>query len=149
MQYYEDVELNQPAESTAVTLSKEEIISFAKEWDPQPFHTDEEAAKQWPLGLTASGLHTIACACRLSNDIVEKKTAIVAGLGWDELRMPIPVCPGDSIRVRCFVAEKRESGSKPDMGIIRSKVEVLNQRDEIVLHFMISTLVMKRPENAS
>jgi len=145
MLYYEDIELNQPRESQPVTLSKDEIISFAKEWDPQPFHIDEEAAKDWPLGLTASGLHTINWACRLSFDLAKEHTAVVAGLGWDELRLPKPVLPGDSIRVRGFVCEKRESASKPDMGVVRNKVEVLNQNDEIVLHFMISTLVLKRP----
>ncbi len=147
MLYYEDIVLNNPIESRSVTLSKEDIIDFATEWDPQPFHTDEEAAKQWPLGLTASGLHTISWACRLSFDLVDEPTAVVAGLGWDELRLPKPVVPGDSIRVRCYVCEKRESASKPDMGVIRNKVEVWNQNDEVVLHFMISTLVLKKPQD--
>ncbi|MCB1616188.1 MAG: MaoC family dehydratase [Pseudomonadales bacterium] len=147
MLYFEDIELNRPVESRAIELSKEEIIRFATEWDPQPFHIDEEAANQWPLGLTASGLHTIAVSVRLNTELGKEPSAVIAGLGWDELRLPRPVFPGDSLRVRSAAIAKRESRSKPDRGIVQSLVEVLNQRDEVVLSYKVSAMMMRKPSS--
>ncbi len=145
MRYFEDIELNQLRESREITLEKDQIINFAKEWDPQPFHIDEVIASQWPLGLTASGVHTIALSVKLSNELKTQELAVVAGLGWDEVRLPAPVRPGDRLRVKNYTIEKRESKSKPDRGIMRTKIEVWNQNNEIVLSYILSSLIMKRP----
>lgn len=145
MLYYEDLELNQPNYSDTYIMEKEEIMSFAKQWDPQPFHIDEEAAKQWPLGLTASSVHTIAASVKLINRLEGPVTAAVAGLGWNNVKMPKPVKPGDALRAKAWVSSKRESNSRPDCGIFTNQVEVYNQDDEIVLSYDIATLVLKRP----
>lgn len=148
MLYLEDIVLDQPVESRAITLEKDAIIRFASEWDPQPFHIDEEAASQWPLGLTASGLHTIAVSVRLNTELGSEPSAVIAGLGWDEVRILQPVFPGDSLRVRSRAIGKRESRSKPDRGIVQSLVEVLNQKDQVVLSYKVSAMMLKRPGDA-
>lgn len=145
MLYYEDLLLHQPQRSQPYTVSKEEVIAFATQWDPQPYHVDEEAAKQWPLGLTASGLHTVAIAVKLINALAREPAAVVAGLGWDEVRMLGPVRPGDTLYAVTWLDSKRESNSKPDMGILSTTVELHNQRDEVVLRYRIASLAMKRP----
>jgi len=142
--YYEDIELNSPKISEPYVVKKEEVMSFASQWDPQPFHISEEEASKWPLGLTASSVHTIAISVKLSTSMNNLDTAVVAGLGWDEVRMPNPVRPGDALRVKAFVASKRESQSKPALGIITSRVEVYNQDDELVLSYNISSMVLKQ-----
>lgn len=145
MYFYEDLVLNKPNYSPSYTVSKQEIIDFASEWDPQPFHTDEEAASMWPLGLTASGVHTIAISVKLSNQIQQEPSAAVAGLGWNQVKMPNPVKPGDTLQVKAWICDKRESNSRPDCGIITNQLEVYNQREELVLSYQIVTLVLKKP----
>lgn len=146
MLYYEDIELNQPKLSREYLMTKEEIMSFAGQWDPQPFHIDEVAAAQWPLGLTASSLHTIAVSTKLSNETAGEECAVVAGLGWDEIRMHLPVRPDDRLHTKIWLDSKRESASKPDMGIITSCIHVINHNDELVMSYKISSMIMKRPE---
>ena len=146
MRYFEDIVLNQPKHSRQVVLDKADTISFAKAWDPQPFHIDEQAAEDWPLGLTASGLHTVAIAIKLANEIskAHEPSAVVAGLGWDNIRFPVPVKPGDTVSCTTQVINKRESQSKPDLGITTSLIELFNQRDEKVLSLTTSTMLMKK-----
>ena len=147
MLYFEDIELNDPQTSASYTIGKEEIMVFAREWDPQPFHTDEEEAKKWPLGLTASSLHSYAISTKLLTTMDHMEpAAVVAGLGVDEMRMPLPVRPGDTLTAVCYISAKRESKSKPDMGIITSTNELKNQNDEVVLSYKTSSLIMKRPQ---
>jgi len=146
MQYFEDIELNKVSKAPPYYISKEEIIEFASVWDPQPFHTDEEAAKKWPLGLSASSLHTMAISVRAFSTPdadMDEHPAAIAGMGWDEIRMPHPVRPGDTLTVQGFVGSKRESKSKPDMGIIVTHIEVYNQDEVLVLSYKIATMVLK------
>ncbi len=147
MRYFEDIILNDPKDSRVVTLDKNEVISFAKEWDPQPFHIDEQEAEKWPLGLTASGLHTVAIAVKLANEISKnvEPSSVVAGLGWEAIRFPQSVKPGDKLRCTTEVIAKRDSNSKPDMGITTSSIVLKNQLGEVVLSFTTSTMLMKRP----
>ena len=147
MRYYEDLPLNEFQHTNNYTMEKQEIMEFAGRWDPQPFHTDEEEAKKWPLGLTASSVHTIAASVKLAQEMSMSKqqTAVVAGLGWDNVRMPHPVRPNDVIRVKAWMSEKRDSNSRPDCGIVTSQFEVYNQDDVMVLSYSIASLVMKRP----
>ena len=148
MRYFEDIVLHQIRCSRALTLSQQESIAFAKEWDPQPFHIDEEAAKDWPLGLTASGLHTISISVKLANEISKKvePSAVVAGLGWDTIRFHASVKPDDQLTCQIEAIDKRLSKSKPDMGIVQSKISLFNQDMVLVLSYTTSTMLMRKPE---
>ncbi|MFT4520814.1 MAG: acyl dehydratase [Halioglobus sp.] len=145
MVYFEDIQLNIPKESTSTTLSKEQIINFAKEYDPQPFHIDEEAAKDYPFGLIASGAHTYAISLKLWNAISTEQVASIGGLGIDEMRLSKPVKPGDQLRVKAYNKSKRESNSRPGYGILVSKVEVINQNNEVALSYKTAALIQKKP----
>jgi len=146
MLYFEDIQLNNEHKSQSYVIDKDEIIAFAKKWDPQPFHTDEEEAKKWPLGLTASSVHSYAICTLLANTMIGEPAAAVAGLGVDEMRMPAPVRPGDSLHCVSFIESKRESKSKPDMGIITSVTRLVNQEGEVVLSYKSSGLILKKPK---
>lgn len=147
MKYLEDIVLHNPRFSPrAHAVTAEEIKRFAAEWDPMPFHLDEELAKLSPIGkLFASSAHTVAIGLRLSHDMMEKDIAVIAGLGWNDLKFPKPVCPGDSLRLKSQIIEKRESQSKPDRGIIVSLNELYNQNNELVAEYKITTMMFRRP----
>ena len=145
MQYYEDFNIGNPQESQSYTVEKEDIIAFASQWDPQPFHIDEEAAKNWPMGLIASSIHTFAISMKLCMSISTEPMATIAGLGIDEMRMTAPVKPGDQLRVRVWVENMRESKTKPDRGITTTRIEVLNQEDIVVLSYTNTGMILKRP----
>ena len=120
-------------------------MSFAEQWDPMPFHLDEDVAKASPLGkLFASSIHTVAIGVKLAHTMIEEEAAIVAGLGWDELRFLVPVCVGDRLRVRSQLISKRESKSQPDRGILVSLNEVFNQRDQVVASYKMSSMILLR-----
>lgn len=132
--FWEDLPVGKVIDLGSRTVSREEIIEFAKLYDPQPFHTDEEAAKKSIYGgLIASGWHTCAMMMRLLYDGVLQQSASLGSPGVDTVRWLKPVRPGDSLRARMTVIEARASASKPDRGIIKSRWEVLNQRDEVVM----------------
>jgi acyl dehydratase len=134
-------------ESRGRTLSKDEMIAFAREFDPQPFHTDEAAAKETIYGgLIASGWHTTAIMMRLFWDALLKDCASLGSPGADEIRWLQPVRPGDTLRLRFTVAETTPSRSKPDRGVVRSLCEVLNQRDEVVMTLKGVGFFARRPE---
>jgi acyl dehydratase len=115
-------------------MNEAEIIAFAKEYDPQPFHVDPVAAAAGPVGgLIASGWHTTSMMMRqLVEHFVSGETALGAA-GIDEIRWPRPVRPGDTLRVRATVLDARRSRSKPDRGIVTSAVEITNQDGETVM----------------
>jgi acyl dehydratase len=117
-----------------ISVSEEEIIDFARRYDPQPFHVDRERAKQTEFGgLIASGWHTAGIMMRLYADQYLSKVASLASPGVDEMRWLEPVRPGDVLSIRVTVLETNRSRSKPDRGIVRSFAEVLNQRREVVM----------------
>ena len=149
MQYFEDIKENEINESRTFDITAKDIIEFASQWDPQPFHIDEEKAKDWPMGLIASSIHTYAISMKLCVEMATDPVATVAGLGVDEMRMSAPVKPGDTLRVRLWIENKRESRSKPDRGIATTRVEVVNQDDVIVMTYTNSGLVLKRPQSAT
>jgi acyl dehydratase len=132
--YFEDYVAGSVHEFGAITVAAAEVIAFARRFDPQPFHTDPDAAQQSIFGgLIASGWHTAALMMRL---IVENYLSQVASLGSpgvDELRWLKPVRPGDTLSVRVTTLETNRSRSKPDRGIVRSFIEVLNQHREVVM----------------
>ncbi len=128
------------------TITKEAIIAFAKEFDPQVFHVDEEAAKQTIYGgLLASGWHTGALLMRLLYDGLVARTASLGSPGIDELRWLKPVRPGDTLSGRMTVLESIPSRSKPDRGVVRSLMELRNQHGEVVLTVKGLSLLGRRP----
>jgi len=130
-----------------VTITEEEILEFANRFDPQPIHTDPAYAAGGPFhGLIASGWHTSGIFMRLFADHYLSKVASLASPGVDELRWPHPVRPGDRLRLRVRVLETRQSRSKPDRGIVRTRAQLLNQEDQIVLSLVAVNLLRRRPE---
>ncbi len=116
------------------TVTEAEIIAFARDFDPQYFHTDPEAARASAFGgLIASGWHTAAIAMRMLADNFLPPNASMGSPGIDELRWRLPVRPGDKLRLRITIQEATRSRSKPDRGVVRSLLEVLNQKDEVVM----------------
>lgn len=115
-------------------LSKEEIVAFARQYDPQIFHVDEDAARHSSFGgLVASGWHTAGLAMRLYVDSVLHRTASLGSPGIEKLRWLKPVRPGDVLRLRVEVLEARPSESKPHLGLVRSLWRMTNQASEVVL----------------
>jgi acyl dehydratase len=126
-------------------VKKNEIIQFAKQYDPAPRHLDEEAAAHSIFGgLTASSAHTFAVLISLTPKL-QPRLYVLAGMGFDELRLPNAVRPGDELDLETTVLEKRESKSKSDRGIVRNQIRLRNQRREIVLQGISNILVARRP----
>lgn len=147
--YFEDYVPGRTVDCGSFSVSEAEIIAFARQYDPQPFHTDPEAAAAGPFGgLIASGWQTTSLMMRL---LVERFVSPESGLGAagvDEIRWPRPVRPGDTLRVRATVLEARRSNSKPDRGIIRSLAEVTNQNGETVMRVTAINFVRARTPGA-
>ena len=134
MLYLDDFEPGQIIELGTVSVTKAEIIAFAEQYDPQPFHTDEAAAADTIYGgLIASGWHTVCLHMRLLVDGLLSNAASMGSPGVDEVRWYKPVRPGDVLSAKGVVHEVIPSRSKPDRGIVRSLYEVTNQDGEIVL----------------
>lgn len=132
--YFEDYVPGSILEYGTIGLSEAEIIAFAMQFDPQYFHVDPEAAKGGPYGgLIASGWHTAAVTMRLIVEHYLPKDASLGSPGIDEIRWTRPVRPGDSLSIRISILEARRSTSKPDRGVVRALIEVLNQDRECVM----------------
>jgi acyl dehydratase len=143
--YFEDYAAGRVYEFGAITVTGEEIIEFAKVFDPQYFHVNpvKAAASQFG-GIIASGWHTASLTMRLYADHYLSHVASLASPGIDELRWPNPLRPGDTARIRVTVLETRFSRSKPDRGIVRARVETINQRDEVVLSMNAVSILARR-----
>jgi acyl dehydratase len=129
-----------------VLVSEAEILEFARRYDPQPMHTDPASAQAAPFGgLIASGWHTAALTMRLVATEFLSPESGLASPGIDELRWLKPVRPGDALSLRATVTEARPSRSKPDQGVVRSLVEVLNQHGEVVMTLKPVSLIRRRP----
>jgi len=150
MRYLEDLEPGQQFGSGSVTVDAEQIKAFAKQFDPQPFHLDDEAARaSFFQGLAASGWHTAALTMRL---LVEGELSIAGGIvgaGADEFRWPRPVRPGDTLTVRSEVLEVRPSKSRPEQGLVKVRSTTLNQKGEPVQIFVANLVVPRRPAPGS
>jgi len=146
VRYFEDFTPGQVIELGRHTITRDEIIAFAKQFDPQPFHLDDEAAKKTIYGgLIASGWHTGAISMRLLYDGLVKDTVSLGSPGVDELRWVKPVRPGDTLSARVTVLECIPSRGKPDRGIVRSAVEMRNQHGEVVVTSKGLSLFGRRP----
>lgn len=131
--YWEDFTPGWRYESPARAVSAEEIKRFAREYDPQVYHTDEVAAQETPFGgLIASGWHTCGIAMRLMCDGYLNDSACIGSPGLEELRWWKPVRPDDSLRLRATVLEQTPSTTRPQRGTVRFRWEVLNQADDVV-----------------
>ena len=144
--YWEDFPAGRSFEYGSRTLTEEEMIRFASDWDPQRFHTDPLAAKATPFGgLVASGWHTGCVMMRLMCDAYLNEASCVGSPGIEEWRFALPVRPGDSLRFRSTVLESRPSASRPDRGIVKFRWELLNQRDEVAVSMVGTQFYLRRP----
>ena len=146
MRFFEDVAVGEKQSFGSYLVTREEVLEFARKYDPQPFHLSDEAAGKTHFGrIAASGWHS--CAMAMAMLVEHFKTIEHAGLGSpgiDELRFLKPVYPGDTLRIESEVLEKIRSRSKPEMGSYRSKLKLLNQDDEVAVSFIAIDLIRVR-----
>ncbi|WP_428681007.1 MaoC family dehydratase [Reyranella sp.] len=142
--FYEDFKVGDRFMSGGMTITEAAIIDFARQWDPQPFHTDPAFAAKWTFGgLIASGLHTMAATLRLWLDLGIFRACSLGSPGIGEVQFPRPVRPGDTLRVVSDIVQLRPSTSKPDRGIARLRQVTINQRGEQVME-QETTVFLKR-----
>lgn len=146
IQYLEDLAVGQTFGSPRHVIDKAQILKFANEFDPQPFHLDEEAARSSLFGgLAASGWHTAAITMLLLAGSELQPAGGLIGAGFDELRWPRPVRPGDELRLHIEVLDVRPSRSRPTQGILKIRTTTLNQHDEPVQISVGNLIVQRRP----
>jgi acyl dehydratase len=144
--FLEDFDVGQTFGSGRLRVEKEQIKTFAAEFDPQPFHLDEDAARGSIFqGLAASGWHTAALTMRLLVESEFKPAGGIVGAGFDEFRWPRPVRPGDELHVESEILEVRPSKSRPHQGLIKVRTTTLNQEGEAVQIYIGNLLVPRRP----
>jgi acyl dehydratase len=144
--YLEDFAVGQTFRSGRLQIDKERIKTFAAEFDPQPFHLDEDVARATIFGgLAASGWHTAAVTMRLLVESELKPAGGIVGAGFDEFRWPRPVRPGDELRVESEVIDVRQSRSRPDQGMIKVRTTTLNQNGDAVQVTVGNLVVPRRP----
>lgn len=143
--YFEDYVPGLVQEFGSVTVDEDEVLEFGKRYVPLPYHIDKEAAKSSIYGgVIASGWHTAALMMRLYTDNYLSRVANLGSPGGDELRWDKPVFPGDELSVRATVIEARRSESRPDRGVVRTLIEVLNQKKEVVMSMKMVNFVRCR-----
>ncbi|MGI9252050.1 MAG: MaoC family dehydratase [Pseudohongiellaceae bacterium] len=148
--YFEDIEIGASQEFGHYEVTAEEIIEFASKYDPQPFHLSEEGGKAMIFGgLCASGWHTCSMVMRMTIDNMQAQgiPGSLGSPGVDELRWTKPVFPGDTLRVKSTVVNKRESRSRSDIGSVFMENKVYNQNDELVMSFNPVVLYKRRGAN--
>ena len=146
MRYFEDFQVGDVFELGTTSVTEEEIVAFARQFDPQPFHVDPAQARASVFGgIIASGWHTASLFMRLLVDNFLRETVSLGSPGVDEVRWLQPLRPGDTLRARFTILECRASKSRAEMGILRSRSEVFNQRDELVMTVIGVHLVGRRP----
>ena len=132
--YWEDFAVDQVREFGGYAVTREAVIAFAREFDPQPFHLDDAAAERSLFGrLAASGWHTCAMAMRMMCDGYLNQSASLGSPGLEKIRWTHPVYPGDTLRIRLTVLESRPLASRPTVGLVRSGWNVMNQDGVSVL----------------
>jgi acyl dehydratase len=147
VRYLEDFSVGQKfGGAQRVRVDAARIKSFAAEFDPQPFHLDENAAKSSIFrGLAASGWHTAAMTMKLLVASELQPAGGIVGSGFEEFRWPTPVRPGDELRIETEVLEVRPSKSRPDIGVVKVRTTTYNQKDEAVQINVGSLMVLRRP----
>jgi acyl dehydratase len=143
--YLEDFVPGQKFASGQLKVDRERIKSFAAEFDPQPFHLNEEAALESVFkGLAASGWHTAAMTMRLLVESELKPAGGIVGVGFDEFRWPSPVRPDDTLHLEIEVLAVRPSKARPDQGVVKVKTTTLNQSNEAVQVSVVNLIVRRR-----
>jgi acyl dehydratase len=145
--FFEDFAVGQVFKpSGRVRVEKDEIMAFARKYDPQPFHLDEEAGRNSIFGrLVASGWHTAALTMSLLARSEFRPVGGTIGLGFEGMRWPIPVLPGDELRIETEVLEMRPSKSRPDRGLMKMQTRTFNQNGEVVQELIANAMVPRRP----
>jgi acyl dehydratase len=144
--YYEDFKVGDRFTSGGMTMTEADMIAFARQWDPQPFHVDAEFARKWTFGgLIASGLHTMAVTLRLWLDQGILRACSLGSPGLGEVQFARPVRPGDTLHVMTDIVELRPSSTKTDRGIARIRQITVNQRGEQVMEQETTVFLKKRP----
>ena len=148
--FFEDVAVGDTIHFGPLTVSREEVIAFAAEYDPQPFHlSDEEAAATHFGSLSASGWQSTALFMKMlvaeMKKVPGRQEASLGAIGVDELRWLRPVRPGDTLRGTSEVIETKASSSRPEMGMVRSQVTMVNQHDEPVMTMKPIAIFRTRP----
>ena len=148
MRYFEDIAIGAESDFGSYEVTREEVIDFARKYDPQPFHlSDEEAAKTHFGRLAASGWHTCAMTMAvIARKVVDDEQAGLGSPGVDELRWLKPVYPGDTLHVRGKIIEKTPSRSKPEIGSFRTETIVTTQDEVPVMRFTSIVLIRRRPD---
>jgi acyl dehydratase len=147
--YFEDYAPGTVYTAGSIAVTESEIVEFARRYDPQPMHTDPDAALRGRFGgLIASGWHTGAMMMRLFADNFLSPASSLASPGLDELRWHEPVRPGDVLSLRVTIVEARPSRKTPGQGVVRSLVEVVNQHGAVVMSLKPISLVRRRPGGA-
>jgi acyl dehydratase len=149
MRYLEDFSVGQTFRYGSIRVDEDRIKGFASEFDPQPFHLDDSAARRSLFGgLAASGWHTAAITMRLLVESDVQPAGGIIGAGFDDFRWPRPVRPGDELRIEAEVLEVRPSKSRPDQGMIKLRTTTLNQNNEPVQISVGNLVVPRRPTSA-
>ncbi len=148
--YFEDFTVGDVAEYGEKLVTAEEIKEFAAEFDPQPMHLDEEAAKKTLVGgLCASGWHSCCMMMKIVADGYLLNSSSMGAPGVEEIRWLAPIRPGDRLRVRTTILEKREPNSRPDFGFVRTRFEVLNTTGACVMFSITSLMFGRRTPRAA
>jgi acyl dehydratase len=143
--YFEDYAPGAVYEYGHLTVTEDDIIGFAEQFDPQPIHTSREFAEAGPFaGLIASGWHSAGLLMRLFADHYLSRVASLASPGVDELRWAAPLRPGDSVRLRTTITQTRPSRSKPDRGLVHTQAELLNQNDQCPISLQAMNILRRR-----
>ena len=146
--YFEDLAIGEIAESSALTVRLEEMLAFARAYDPQYFHIDPEEAQSSVFGeVIASGIYT-AALWRRQDALISGDIAWICGIAWEDVRWPLAVRAGDALRARAECLAKRLSDSKPDRGVVEMRYTLINQNDAVVFTCRSINLVQRRPASA-
>ncbi len=144
--WFEDYVVGETSEHGSVRVAEDEVVAFGQRYDPQPFHVDRDAAAAGPFGgLIASGWHTCALMMRLLAENYLSPVSSLGSPGIDELRWVKPVRPGDELRLRTTVEQARPSRSRPDRGLVHTRVELVDQTGAVALRLLAMNLVLRRP----
>jgi acyl dehydratase len=141
--YFEDIHPGDTMRSPVYAIDRDEMIGFARRWDPVPIHVDPDAAEAVVGGLTASGTYVLAVKSRLLHELPED-AAIVGSAGYDEVRFHQPLRPGDVVHVVLEWLDCRASSSKPDRGVVKLRISLVNQEDVTVMSHLDTLIVRRR-----
>jgi acyl dehydratase len=143
--HWEDFSSGQTTDCGSRLVTREEIVGFAAEYDPQPMHLDEQAARATLLGgLVASGWHSCCILMRMLSDSILGQASFMGAPGVEEVRWLAPVRPGERIKARATVLETRPSRSRPDMGFVKFRFELTDASDKLLMSLVVSPMFARR-----